>query len=270
MGSGDGPPWRVGEASAHGSSGACLRVALVAGRFYFCLSSGPTPAPLFVVSLDWYGPTAGSTLTIHFDSLLGPGIVSSGSSSPGLGARPGGAPALLPVSSVEPARTSVVRSSGAGAPLPSAPSLCGVRCLLGVAADDFGAAPAVGSQTGAPSKRGGFSVPRKSPRLALRPRVHVLDLAMARKAALRDDSPLAAAGLDDRADPERRVVGTALVSAGLGGGGVHAPGSEGFRTAAAPSVNRRIADLSATCGVLLFDDEACRFTSSLRSAAAEV
>ncbi len=129
-----------------------------------------------------------------------------------------------------------------------------------MAADDVsGAATETGPLIGAPSKRGGISVLRKSPRLASKPGSHVLVQAMARKAALRDGLPKEVLGLWGRADPEQSGVGSALVTAGRGGGGL-----------LSPSVNRRITDLSASCRVLLSEDEVCRFASFLRSAEAEV
>ncbi len=126
------------------------------------------------------------------------------------------------------------------------------------AAEFQGATPTDWTENVASSKLGCSVGHRKSPRLASRPGVHALTLAMTRKAAQRDDPPRAASGLGGWADPAR--CGSASATASRGGQCTSTP----------PSVNRIVFELSANCGVMLSEAEAASLTCFLQAAAAKV
>ncbi len=109
---------------------------------------------------------------------------------------------------------------------------------------------------------------RKSSRLASRPEVHALALAIARKAVLRDDLPLASSALGGCGMQGK--VASAQPLAAAGGDFGSPPRRVTVCATSTSSVNRRIIELSASCGVLLSETEASSLACFLRSAATEV
>ncbi len=111
--------------------------------------------------------------------------------------------------------------------------------------------------------RGSVVGPRKSPRLASRPGVHVLVFAMARKATLRDDPRPPPAGVGDGG-----VLGRGRTSLSVDDrcGGYGPSGAAGW----SPTVNQRLIELSASCGVVLSEMEACSLACFLGPGSAVV